>query len=150
MVSGSFCMVHKVTQICEQSKNIFLEAAIAARLAEKFEEPRRDAFPILDFAFPYDQHPPAGGCQRRDVSGVTFLGPRQLWQPEILAGFREDSILACGIRMAVPEASMNENNRATARKDEVRLARKILAVEPISITQRMGNTPDRQFRLRVF
>jgi hypothetical protein len=48
--------------------------------------------------------------------------------------------------MPVPEAAVNEDHRASARKHEVGLSGQILPVETEAIAQSVDKPPDDQFR----
>ena len=51
--------------------------------------------------------------------------------------------------MAMPEATMNEDDCASSWKNQVRLAGQSLHMEPVSVTERMQRTPDQHLRLSV-
>lgn len=53
------------------------------------------------------------------------------------------------VKMSMPEAAMDEDDRIVLRQHDVRLAGYALDVQPVSEAQRMQGSPKSQFRLRA-
>jgi hypothetical protein len=52
--------------------------------------------------------------------------------------------------MLMPEAAVNKYDFAASRENNIRPARKILMMEPESITKLVDHTAQRQLRIRIF
>jgi hypothetical protein len=51
--------------------------------------------------------------------------------------------------MPVPEAPVNHKNRSVARENNVWLARKVAAMQPVAVSEPMKDAPDGKFRRGV-
>jgi hypothetical protein len=51
--------------------------------------------------------------------------------------------------MAVPKTAVNEDHFAETRENKIGYARKIFAVQPVSIAEAINQFPNNQFRLCV-
>lgn len=83
-------------------------------------------------AFPYSYHPPAQRLKVCFVACITGYVALYLLPPEIDIRLRQPEIPATLV--AVPETSVDKNNRLVFRQNNVRPPRKFLTLNPIAQT----------------
>lgn len=101
----------------------------------------------LERAFPDRGYPPAIFQKYSDIPFVSLDVGRELRSPEIRTGCwrcREATV-----SVAVPEASMHENDSLVLGKDKVRFAGQFCSVEPVTEAPCMQRAPQEQFRLGI-
>src|SRR5260370_12888972 len=114
---------------------------------EKPPDSRCETLRVLQLAFPDGQHLPALPRERSLVPLVSLAITFQFRGPEVDAGFGHARQNAIGV--AMPEASMYEDNLAPRPEYEVGTARKSPRVQSVAIAEREDNLADSQLRARV-
>jgi len=118
--------------------------------AEETFEPRAQPFGIARFAFPDDQHMPAGRFECRDARRIALFVPRQLRQPIAFIGTRRAAVAAGRIIVAVPETPMHEDRLTGGVENQVRFARQVFPVKPVAVSKTMREPAHGEFRLHAF
>lgn len=90
-------------------------------------------------SFPNHQHSPARGFQFLPGLPVPFDIAGELDLPVFAIGRRHPAVPAI---VLVPEAAVDEDHRASRSEDQVRLARQVLAVQPVPVAQAVDQTAD--------
>lgn len=87
---------------------------------------------ILHFAFPYNQHTETKRLQLFKIRSIPASVPFQFRKPIVEPGFRNMRVDT--LAMLMPKASTNFNDFLEPREYKVRLARKLVYMEPIAVT----------------
>ena len=103
----------------------------------------------LNFAFPQDEHVPAGFRKVGQVFRFARSVPFQLRNPVIAVGLGKARGLAGGVGVLVPETAVNENHLPTARKHEVGAARQVMPVQTVPVAHSVDQAADSELGLRV-
>jgi len=112
-------------------------------LAKKFTEQLGQAVWIEGLTLPQDQHLPARFSQSRFDTLVPGHIGGEFSVPKSGTGFgRRRSRTAF---VSVPEASVNENDRAQPREYKIRAAGQISPVKSIAESERVGRSADSEF-----
>jgi hypothetical protein len=82
---------------------------------------------IMGLAFPYFHYSPSQRLEKASVSGVTSDVVAELRSPKLRPSPRRGGKAAV---VSVPEATMHEEDGFKFREDQIRLARKVPAMEP--------------------
>lgn len=101
---------------------------------EKPLQPGSQSRRVRQFAFPKDQDPPTETLQLQKDGRVALLGSGELRRPKLGASRRKR--LSSPANMAVPKTAVNEDRFFASGKNQIRLARQAVRVQPITITQR--------------
>ena len=101
-------------------------------------------FHVSCMTLPHDKHTPTEPPQLSDLTSVPRDVSSALGFPELRTCCRRHSAIAAA--MHVPEASMHEDYLVVPRKDQIRSARKVSAVQPKAKAERMDDSPDQHFR----
>src|SRR5206468_3186057 len=99
-------------------------------------------FGVPCFAFPNDEHGPPSHFKGRYVLSVPLLVSGQLWPPIIPVRSGFPPLRTVWVRMQMPEASMHKDHFAARPKYKVGLARKIGAMQPVTVAHSMNKVPD--------
>ena len=102
-------------------------------------------FGLFEFALPDYNDEPAFGFKLPPRLLITFLVTGNFCGPELGIGLR-NGVFAASV-VAVPEASVNEDNRAVLEEDNVRFTWKMLFVD--TITEAKMPEGATQFKLRL-
>lgn len=100
-------------------------------------------------AFPNGKHGPKGHFEGCDVLGVPFPVSLQFWCPVIAVRSRYPPVRAAWVPMLMPEASVHKDHLAARRKYKVGLARKILAMQPITVAHSVDKAANQHFGLHA-
>ena len=108
-----------------------------------------DFFGVAGFAFPDFEHFPAKFDQFLPVFAVPAAVAFEFGAPELLPRFGHARLFAVRVGMPVPEAAVDEDDFPAAGKDEIRLARQVLAVQPEAVAHAVDEAADQQLDLAV-
>ena len=92
-----------------------------------------DQFETAQLALPYHQDAPAQPRQLALLDEIPFPVAIELGAPELDARLRRARKRTA--RMTMPEATVHEDDLPPAREDEIRSARQLPPVEPISVAK---------------
>jgi hypothetical protein len=115
-----------------------------------FEESYNPVCQDIDFpdlAFPDYKYTPAEVSECRDVSNVSHYIPIPLCAPKV--GIRNWNNSAVAALMHMPKASVNEDDLAARREDQIRPTRQIFLMQNIAVAQTMYGPADNHFRFCV-
>ena len=73
----------------------------------------------------------------------------KFWQPVVFVGLRDPGIGAIGTVVQMPKTTVNENDFAARPEYEVRFARQITRVEPVTVAEGMNEAANDEFRLGI-
>jgi hypothetical protein len=96
--------------------------------------------------FPYCENTPAFGLQLGQGNIIARPVPRNLVLPEFFPRCRPFEQMTT---MPMPEAAVNEYDRAVLGKDEIRAARQFASLQAEAETEGMQSAADDQFRSRI-
>ena len=99
---------------------------------------------IAGFALPNDVHFPPSLLKSHLDSLIPCYVPFELRPPESNSGLGH--IRESASSMPVPEASVNQKNRAVAREDNIRLTWKVTSMQTESISHPVQRSANRQLR----
>ena len=102
---------------------------------------------FLDFAFPDDNHMPAGLLQGGLLFLIAFNVALEFLRPEFHVGFRHGGDFAAF--MAMPEATVDENHRMPFGQNDIGMSGQFRRMEAVAEAQHMQMMTHEQFRLRV-
>lgn len=102
---------------------------------------------IANIAFPQRNHAPAQCLKGLGRGGIALDIARQLRNPVVAARPRHIRELAAGVLM--PKASMDLDDCAIARQDDVRLTGQVAPMQPEPVAHGMEASANKEFRLRV-
>jgi hypothetical protein len=114
---------------------------------QKSSEPAFEAANV-NLAFPHNKDAPPCPAQTSNITPIPLHISLQFGIP--IAFVRGGTITPCPAGMAVPETAVNEDNLAAARKHQIRRARQITGVQPVSKPHPVHQAADSQFRPAVF
>lgn len=100
-------------------------------------------------ALPQNQHLPSKPPELGQVAGVPLDITLQFCSPVMGPGCWYSPATAPITGVLVPEAPMHENRLLARPERQVRLARKVLAMQPVAIPQAMHKAANQHLRLRV-
>lgn len=103
---------------------------------------------LFKLAFPYYDYKPSHCFQLPPNFLISFLIARNLGNPEAGVGFRDCIILAAFV--AMPEATVNKNDRPIFRKNDIGFSWKAFVVQPIAETFSPKSVSKTPLRLGVF
>lgn len=102
---------------------------------------------VLGLALPNHQDLPAKLMKLCPSNLITLDVASELWMP--IARVRARSFSAEGTVVLMPEATMNQHNLATPRKDEIWRAWQVASVQAKAIAERVRKSPDQHLGLGV-
>ena len=114
---------------------------------KKLIDARFQLLRVFQFALPDSQDTPTKFPQLLPCTAVARDVCAKLLLPK-----RHSSFWRCGIaasQMAMPEAAVYEDDLATGREHQIRLAGQAGNMKPITISKRMNYPPHRQLGSRV-
>lgn len=119
-----------------------MRSAVAQKAFDPVSEIER-----CDLALPDREHAPSQAFEGAACLGVAFDVPGELRLP--VRPVRRRLPLTEPTSVLVPEAPVDEQDRAMFRQHQVRRARQIAAVEAKSVTEPVDEAPDDDFGTRV-
>ena len=119
-----------------------MRSAVAQKAFDPVSEIER-----CDLALPDREHAPSQAFESAACLGVAFDVPGELRLP--VRPVRRRLPLTEPASVLVPEAPVDEQDRAMFRQHQVRRARQIAAVEAKSVTEPVNEAPDDDFGTRV-
>ena len=102
---------------------------------------------FLDFAFPDDNHMPAGLLQGGLLFLIAFNVALEFLRPEFHIRFRHCGDFAAF--MAMPETTVDENHRMPFGQNDIGMSGQFRRMKAVAKAQRMQMMTHDQFRLRV-
>src|SRR5947209_4551310 len=103
---------------------------------------------ILKFALPNTQHAPPVSLKPVLVRSIAGLRALDLRTPIARVALRARPAALAPV--AVPVTAVNEHDRLPFRKDQVRCAREIAAMEPKAVASGVSDAPNEPLGARVF
>lgn len=106
-------------------------------------QPRQRLGIFFQLAFPDDQDGPIASLQRLRVGSIPSYVFLEFVSPELRSGFGSGRISATGVTM--PEAAMDKNAYLEAWNHNVRIPRKVLSMQAISVPSIVQESSDQHF-----
>ena len=119
-----------------------MRSAVAQKAFNSISEIER-----CDLALPDREHAPSQAFKRATCLGVAFDVPGELRLP--IRPVRRRLPLTQPASVLMPEAPVDEQDRAMLRQHQVRRARQIAAVEAKSVAEPVDEAPDDDFGARI-
>ena len=135
-----------ITQPPHVSPGTWLRVTSHPGGAEKVGYSVDSRFAGLDFAFPDDEDPPSCFHELLLVALVPLHVAGELRLPELLARLWHIGLLAT---VPMPEAPMNEDCRASSRKNQIGATAKLADMRAEAIATGVKSASHEQFGLRV-
>ena len=135
-------------QSARPSKLIIERPGASRRLAKEIAQSTCEGITIFELAFPYNQGLPTKRLQVAQYASIAFHVFRQLRCPKVMSRFRRFSLRTSSVVM--PKAAVHEDDLAARGKDKIGRTRQTFFVKPVTIPQRMNETPNRHFNVGVF
>src|SRR5215472_3028894 len=112
--------------------------ALRSKLVEKASQRRLKRIRGPSLAFPHDERGPSCCLERLEITRISCLIPLELRPPIFRPGLRH--LRAEPAVMLMPETAMDEDDLATRREHNVRVARQVGAVQAIAIAERVQDS----------
>lgn len=119
----------------------------AAAAAQELQHQGLQIVILGDLAFPNDKDIPPQGAELLSIACVPLHVAGELRYPVPMIAARKFAAVAAS--MTMPEASVNEDHLAKARKDEVRRAGQIARVQAVPVSARVDEPANGHLRARV-
>jgi hypothetical protein len=109
--------------------------------------PSYEAFRIGSLTLPKHQRLPSVAAKTRHVDLVAEHIALPLHSPEFGIRYWRNPAQSAVVNM--PVATVDEDHLPAASEHEIRLSRQVASVQTIAVTERMDETADAHFRLRI-